>query len=38
LRLQPGDAVAELYLQRVHDYARKPPEPDWDGILKLDEK
>jgi adenylate cyclase len=38
LEQQPGDGLAQVYMKRVRDYAEHPPEPEWDGVFKLDEK
>jgi adenylate cyclase len=35
---EPADALARLYLKRVREYAQHPPEPEWNGVFKLDEK
>ena len=38
LRLDPDDAPARLYIQRCDRFIEEGAPPDWDGILRLQQK
>ena len=38
LRLKPGDAPSEMYLQRCEVLIAEPPPDDWDGVWIMTEK
>jgi adenylate cyclase len=38
LKLRPHDATTELYVARCLMYKKKPPAPDWDGVVALTSK
>jgi adenylate cyclase len=38
LALDPGDGPARVYLERVSQFRKNPPSPDWSGVWTLSEK
>ena len=38
IRIFPGDGPATFYLNASRDYSVIPPDPDWDGVIKLTAK
>jgi class 3 adenylate cyclase/FixJ family two-component response regulator len=38
LQADENDYLSQLYLERIHEFARTPPPDNWDGIITLDEK
>jgi adenylate cyclase len=38
IRIFPGDGPATFYLNASRDYSAIPPDPDWDGVIKLTAK
>ncbi len=37
-RMNTGCYLYDLYAERVSEWRRKPPAPDWDGVTAFDEK
>ena len=38
LRLNPGDRLSEIYIERCETLQANPPAGDWDGVWVMDEK
>ena len=38
LALEPSDGPARVYLERVAEFRKNPPSPDWSGVWTLTEK
>ncbi len=38
LEIYPDDAISKMYVERCLQYKQNPPPPDWDGVLRMQEK
>jgi adenylate cyclase len=38
LKINPDDAVSQLYVERCEDYLKEPPDENWDGVCTMTHK
>lgn len=38
IKIDPDDAVTQLYLERCEDYLKEPPPENWDGVFTMTSK
>ena len=38
LKIEPDDAVSQLYVERCQDYLKEPPPEQWDGVFTMTTK